>query len=817
MPSRWFIEFVLAAILITACTLPTWGQNQPSAGQPSNPQVASAPTLGPATIPNRVLTGQQLVRELSPLAASDVATPDLEQDLQANSTRISNLLDDFESEGTHTRSRRSLDDLRAETSSIRADLRSWQNRIGDLSSRIGDALGQIGSELTAWQTSRQETWFDSLPDELDGQVRTVEADLRTLRTELERRLGDLLEVQTQVSESTARLGQLSERIDTEVGSRNRDMLAVDSPPIWRVVLHPQGVGGFGREIGGTISQGLEDVRAYAAGHTARLGIQILAWILLVVILEASRRRSRQNADTAEPSSGLAIVRRPVAAATLLVLTIGEVLLHRHAPSAWYDVVILLVLAGAARLLPVLLPPTMQRVLRWLALIALLHWAAYLVSERLSIDRILWFLVTLIGAVMLPRLGAWTYAAISAKRPRLAAAERLLARLCAVALAVATLANIFGAFSLTILLADGSLVTIYLSVLMWTLTEIVDGLVALLLSSRLGQRTHILREHGHRVRDTTSRLTGFVALVGWATGSASVFEVLTPSLKMAQAVLTTSVTVGQISISAGTVLLFGLVIWLSFKLSRFLRFVLAEEVFDRVELPQGVPGALSTLTHYIVLVIGFLIAVAAVGLDLTKFALIAGALGVGIGFGLQTVVNNFVSGLLLLFERPIRIGDKVQLGQMSGTVTTIGIRASTIRTWDGAEVIVPNGSLLESELVNWTLSDATRRIEVRVGVAYGTDPEEVLHLLEGAARSHSRVLASPEPQALFIGFGDSALDFSLRAWCRFEDMIEVASDLHVAVNRSLAEAGIEIPFPQRDLHLRTAVPGDLLRQPGEADD
>jgi small-conductance mechanosensitive channel len=190
----------------------------------------------------------------------------------------------------------------------------------------------------------------------------------------------------------------------------------------------------------------------------------------------------------------------------------------------------------------------------------------------------------------------------------------------------------------------------------------------------------------------------------------------------------------------------------------------------------------------------------------QFALVAGALGVGIGFGLQTIVSNFISGLILIFERPIKIGDTVEVGTLLGRVRRIGIRSSTVRTFDGAEVIVPNNDLITGQVVNWTLSDQMRRIEVKVGLAYGTDPNLVLELLMGVAIKHEKALDNPAPYALFLGFGDSSLDFALRFWTAdFENWITTASEVTVGVNDALKEAGLEIPFPQQDLHVRSIDP------------
>lgn len=186
-----------------------------------------------------------------------------------------------------------------------------------------------------------------------------------------------------------------------------------------------------------------------------------------------------------------------------------------------------------------------------------------------------------------------------------------------------------------------------------------------------------------------------------------------------------------------------------------------------------------------------------------------------GFGLQGVVNNFVSGLILLFERPVQVGDRVQVGDLTGDVRHIGVRATVVRTRDGAEVIVPNANLISSEVINWTLSDPRRRINVLVGVAYGTDPERVIDLLVGSAQEHPDILERPAPTALFLGFGESSLDFSLRAWtAQSTNYRRVRSELTLAVNAAIVEAGIEIPFPQRDLHVRSAESGaeEMVAQP-----
>jgi small-conductance mechanosensitive channel len=204
--------------------------------------------------------------------------------------------------------------------------------------------------------------------------------------------------------------------------------------------------------------------------------------------------------------------------------------------------------------------------------------------------------------------------------------------------------------------------------------------------------------------------------------------------------------------------------------------------------------------------GLFVALVAAGFEVSQLTLVVGALGLGIGLGLQNVVNNFVSGLILMFERPIQPGDVVEVGGVSGKVREIGMRATTLSTFEGADVIVPNGMLLSEKLVNWTLSDMDRRIDVNVGVAYGTDPRRILDLLKDVTVGTEGIATEPAPTVLFVGFGASSLDFAIRAWTNnFGDWVAIRSNLTVRVYDALLAAGIEIPFPQQALHVRSVAP------------
>ena len=192
-----------------------------------------------------------------------------------------------------------------------------------------------------------------------------------------------------------------------------------------------------------------------------------------------------------------------------------------------------------------------------------------------------------------------------------------------------------------------------------------------------------------------------------------------------------------------------------------------------------------------------------GLDLQKFTIIAGALSVGIGFGLQNIVNNFVSGLILLFERPVKVGDTINIDDQWGTITRIGMRSTVFETLDRSEIIVPNSDLISQKVTNWTFTTNISRIVLTVGVAYGSPLDKVLEILMRVAQEHPEILKDPESSAIFTGFGESSIDFELRVWISdINKRLKVKSELGQAVDRYFREEGITIPFPQRDLHLRS---------------
>jgi len=265
---------------------------------------------------------------------------------------------------------------------------------------------------------------------------------------------------------------------------------------------------------------------------------------------------------------------------------------------------------------------------------------------------------------------------------------------------------------------------------------------------------------------------------------------------------TKFTIGGVTVSLADLALAAVVLLLALAAARSFRRALAERLLPRTRLDASVQHSISVGSGYVGVVIAVLLAVAVIGLDLSNIALVAGALSVGIGFGLQNIVNNFVSGLILLIERPVKVGDWVVVGGQEGYVRRINVRSTELETFQRATVILPNSELLSNPVVNWTHKDKVGRVDVRISVDYAVDTEAVRDVLLACARAHPDVLGWPAPFVLFLDFGDSALVFELRAFLRdVEKRLRVGSDLRFAIEQACREAGIAFPYPQHDVHLR----------------
>jgi len=335
-------------------------------------------------------------------------------------------------------------------------------------------------------------------------------------------------------------------------------------------------------------------------------------------------------------------------------------------------------------------------------------------------------------------------------------------------------------------------------------------------SRL-QEISVFRNHGSSIAAKSTLFINLFIGFFFIVAVLTFWQVYDSSGEAFKNILSLGVTLGSHRITLGLLLGVAALLYGSFVASSALQTLLLEEVFPKRHVEPGVGLSISKLIQYILILVGFLLALAALGFTLTNITILGGAIGVGIGFGLQAIVNNFASGIILLFERPIRVGDAIQLVDLPCEVKKIGLRSTVVTTRDDAEIVIPNSDLITNQVTNWTLSERRMRLRIPVGVAYGSDVPLVMRILKEVAKGNLSVLSNPPSSVLFMGFGDSSLNFELRVWIRdFLDRFRIQSELNQTIDSRFRSEGVEIPFPQRDLHVRSVdeTPGSTLKPPGD---
>jgi small-conductance mechanosensitive channel len=786
--------------LLLAVVPPVFAQGDQTAAPSQMPTPAPNP-IPASQIPARTGEVAALLRGMEAGAQPRKKSADIGDALPATEESIDSLEEEvlplFESDGPA----QVFTDVDAGLVRLERELTGWLDTLNHRTVELDGDLADLRSRKVLWEITRNEADAAELPAALVQQVRETITAIRNTEKVIGDRRAELLTLQAEVAEQRSRSRALSDRIDREVEDRQQDLLRLDSPPLWKAFGESQG-DDLGEQMLDAIQRNLNVLRKFVRENARGLVRDGVIFILVLILFIRLGRKARLWVQSDESlRTTAALMQRPVSASMLVTIILFGSFYQTTAPVAAMNLLGVVLLLIMLRLLPFLVRPGMRPAIGLLVGLIALYLLADLVPTTFLLNRMAELLLAVLGAAA----SGW---ALRTERS-LRGTERdfwnwaalWVTGIATVFFCLSAAANVIGAVAFGSLLAMATLASIYDAITLWIFVVVLFGAITVALRTTTARRLLVIRHHSDRIQTAVFRLIKLVTFVSWLGFALYHFGVLDWTTTTLKEIFFFEYSLGEFSISVSSVGIFIVVIWLSIKLSQLIRFVLDEDVLTRLDLPKGVPSTISKTSTYLVVSIGCVIAVAAAGLDLSRATILVGALGVGIGFGLQNAVNNFVSGLILLFGRPINVGDKIEIGNVSGVVKDIGIRATVVQTWQGAEVIVPNATLISDNLINWTLSDDRRRMEIPVGVAYGSPTEKVIELLTEVARAHDEVLEDPEPKTIFTGFGDSSLDFELRAWT-VGNFVNTASDLRVGMDQTLAENEIEIPFPQRDLHVRS---------------
>ena len=786
-------RFLLIAILLAMLSVFSGTLARAQAPAPAAP-VAAAPAAPPAPAPIALSdvaveaeTAAALVRRFETrsrnLDALDTAgeeLPVLARDMAVRTVEMRRLLT----------SNTPLETIR----SLEAEWRYLENRSSAITRDLTRAASQLDRDLAeldkldaTWSATREAAVTGAAPQAVLGRVREVAGNVAKVRKTVLERRARVLALQSQSAEVGARAGQATQAL-SDAGERAATRLFyADSPPIWQT--NP--LDGEARELPDAGPGGVSETDAlsdYINENRQRFGIHAAVLVLLAGLLYLIRSKVRvlSQTDNNLRRTGK-IFEMPIVSALLLSLLLSAWFYPRAPRMFWiaggvFSAIPTLLFSRRVierHLYPVLyavigfyvvdklrgiLTP-MPEIWRWVllteTLLFLLALILTLIHSRQTADGSAWTGTTAWRAV---RLGAWPGLSV---------------------FLLALIANVAGYVRLADMLATIAFFSAFSAVVTYALTRVGEGLLHALLCVPPLSFLGMTRRHTPLLTSRFNRFLKWAGFLVWLGLTLRALGLLQPLYAEAQSLWSAMLPLGSLATSVGSVITFVLTVWGTFLLSRLTRFVLEEEIFPKLHLERGLPYAINRVLHYLVLLSGFVIALGTMSVDMTKFTILAGAFSVGIGFGLQNIVNNFISGLIVLFERPIKVGDTIEIDGQTGRVQRIGIRASVIQSTAGAEVIIPNGKLISDKVVNWTLSNGRRQITVTLLLKLDADVARARELVLAVARRNKYVLQAPAPDVLFVRRGIDQLEFELRVWTDALDAwMEVKSDMTAEINEAL---------------------------------
>ena len=700
------------------------------------------------------------------------------------------------------------------------EVSTWQfNRLLNARINYNDLIGQKNKPLEAINThftnleKLRISWDEEKTYWKEWQAFLRKTDVKFPRDTFTQTLGDIDELSKQITNVgsklikaqqkyspaqeivTTRLSLLDKTMDNlRLDSFRRNAYSLFETEYYRQ-FNQDLFTKFARELTSNIS--LPD--NFFKRHLGILALQFISIITILLLLGYRKKQSKALTE-----EWLFLYRRPLAGAVFIAITLTSLMRNPYtsAPLAWMLLITVIITIAAIRLLDAIYPQRLTR--RIIRIIA----TFFVVTEAFQVfglpTPLLQIYQILLCAITIPAF--WLL--IRKRRQeneKLWLGVYLGGGVAVVGLTTATL----GFATLTTNLIDATLSSFIVFIMLRMILRLSDGGIQAFMSVTWIKDRKFMQTLGVEVATQKLKtLMRIIVLVNTGIYLLVVWRVFDNMAEAHETFLSYEYSFGEFTFSIEMVVMMVIVIYLTTLISWVIQAFVDSQIMTPRKMDIGVKESLKRLTHYGLFTIGFLIAVSMAGLDLQKFTILAGALGVGIGFGMQNIVNNFVSGLILLFERPVKIGDTVTIGEDWGVISRIGLRSTIVETFDRSEIIVPNADLISQKVTNWTYSSKIVRVNLPVGVAYGSSLEKVLEVLNQAAKEHPDVFSYPEPNTIFEGFGNSSIDFKLRFWVHtIDDRMKIRSEVAVIIDRKFREEGITIPFPQQDLHLRS-VDGNL---------
>ncbi len=683
-----------------------------------------------------------------------------------------------------------------------AKLQAWQNQTLNKAEKLSQHKREVKNIQESFSGQRNLLQDTTLTPLFQDRLTDALNQAETINEKIHEELMQVIALQNNIADLQIVINNYLDDIEFNIIHYQINLTKRDAPPFWRLATSTD-KNSFVTQFAFTMDQGKAALLNYLAVHKAGIYWQLCLFIILFITLYTLKGKAYDLNDKAQIphlERILYVFDRPWASALLTVLILTP-LVYLHPPTILIQLFFVLMLIP---LLAIVQRRKQHHELMTVTLISLAYFLSELEVILLGQSLGQRMLLLLAALIALSSNATFLYQTYKNPGPYPRFFRWLLFSFIGI-FAIAAMANLLGYVALSSMLVNATCQSSIFGVLIFIAYRILCVIILLIIYSTRVQQSRMIKENQKVISENLTQIIGVLAGLYWIGTTLMHFNIYDYIYALISDFLLEIRTIGSIEFSIWSIIIFLIVVWASVTISKLIKYLLEQQYLSNTG-QESKKGPMILLIRYFILLFGFFIAIAAAGIPLDKITIILGALSVGIGFGLQNIINNLVSGFILAVERPVQTGDIIEVGTNKGVVKDIGIRSSTVRTFDGSEVIIPNANFISDEVTNWTLSNKHRRIEVLVGVAYGNNPQQVMEILKNAVENQDGVLSVPQPMALFHGFGDNSLDFRLLFWIsNMDNWLRLRSNVMEAVYQLLEEANIEIPFPQRDLHIKSGMP------------
>jgi small-conductance mechanosensitive channel len=685
------------------------------------------------------------------------------------------------------------------------NLNNWESTVNDSEKRNLRLIEVISFQEQTWELTYQHAIEEKVPPEISTSIKIILNKVKKSKKSYVDASNKLLRLESKINKQKTVINKAIENLNALKYSETYDLFYLRHPPLWKTSLKTVS-NKIKKDKIESVSENISRIFSFIEISESDIYLYVIVVALLIslfLLLKRSYVKFPFNEEDGDLQNAKDIVLNHSLASIIFLSLVFAKLFFYNAPTLFGDSLILLILIASIPLLQPYMYNRFKKITYFVVLFFILDTAKTYVWFS-SVQYRIYLLVEAFIVIIL--LFRFTYPYIKTRKMKIGKFGLLLIHavpLIYLLSIISIVSNVLGYTNLTDLTLKINIQSSIITIIFYIILMIFGGVSTGLIHRHFSKRESVDPDQKFAIEKKSLEVLRVFAFVFWILFFLRGVDLLTPLTDYFTDIFTEPYNMGTITFTVGAILTFILILTVSYLITRFISFLFDDGGVSLkfLNVPKGIPAAISLVIRYFIIIFGIVLALSSLGIDLSKFNLMAGALGLGIGFGLQTIVSNFISGLILVFERPILPGDTVEVNNLLGTVNRIGVRSSTISTFDGAEVVVPNNNLIANDLINWTLSNNIRRVEILIGTTYGSDPNEILKILSEVANEYEDVLKDPPPSALLNEFGDSSLNFRLLFWVPYEIGLRAKSDVAINVYNRFKELGVEIPFPQQDIHIK----------------